>query len=103
MDIGESTGGITMKRTKSENLKIDWPGTRKIRSSMAKQKYVKITINVDAESLSSLKAESEKTGIPYQRLLNSLLRERLTERRKTEGRLERLEKELAIVKRKLAA
>ena len=92
-----------MKRARPKDLKIDWTGTKKIRSSMAKQKFVKITINVDAESLSSLKSESEKTGVPYQRLLNSLLKESLTERRKTEGRLERLERELALVKRKLAA
>jgi predicted DNA binding CopG/RHH family protein len=86
-----------------DNLKIDWAGTKKIRSAMRKQKYVKITINVDAESLSALKAESERTGVPYQRLLNSLLKENLSQRRKTEGRLERLEKELALVKRKFVA
>ena len=92
-----------MKRTRSESLKIDWKGTKRIRASMARQKFVKITINVDAESLAALKMESEKTGVPYQRLLNSLLKENLSERRKTEGRLERLEKELALVKKKLAA
>ena len=92
-----------MRRIKAKNLKIDGAGTKRIRSAMARQKFVKITINVDAESLSALKSESEKTGIPYQRLLNSLLKENLAERKKTEGRLENLEKELAIVKKKLAA
>jgi predicted DNA binding CopG/RHH family protein len=92
-----------MKRTKTNNIKIDWAGTKKVRLAMAKQKFVKITINVDADSLSELKAESEKTGVPYQRLLNSLLKENLSQRRKTEGRLEKLEKELALVKKKFAA
>lgn len=91
------------KQTKSDSVRIDWAGTRKIRSSMARQKFVKITINVDARSLSALKSESEKTGVPYQRLLNSLLRDSLSQRRETEGRLERLERELKLVKRKLAA
>lgn len=101
--IGESIGDIMTKRTKSDGIKIDWAGTKRIRSAMAKQKFVKITINLDAESLAALKAESEKTGVPYQRLLNSLLRENLSQRRKAEARLERLEKELELVKRKLAA
>ena len=91
------------KRIKSDGVKIDWAGTKKIRTAMAKQKFVKITINLDAESLAALKAESEKTGVPYQRLLNSLLKENLSQRRKAEARLERLERELELVKRKLAA
>lgn len=103
VDIGENLGGIMTKQPRPENLKIDWAGTKKIRSAMAKQKFVKITINLDADSLAALKAESEKTGVPYQRLLNSLLKENISQRRKAEDRLERIEKELAIVKRKIAA
>jgi hypothetical protein len=91
------------KRTSSEKIKIDWPGTKKIRAHMAKRNYVKITINLDSKSLASLKAESDKTGIPYQRLLNSILKDSLNKRQETEDRLARLEKELAQVKRKLAA
>ena len=92
-----------MKRRKSSSIKVDWAGTKKIRTEMAKQKSVKITINIDAKSLSALKSESERTGVPYQRLLNSLLKQRLTEQKATESRLEKLERELERVKRKLAA
>lgn len=91
------------KRQRSENVAIDWAGTKKIRTAMAKQKFVKITINLDANSVAALKTESEKTGVPYQRLLNSLLKESISQRRKAEQRLDRLERELALVKRKLAA
>jgi uncharacterized protein (DUF4415 family) len=100
--IGESFGGI-MKRRKGKSLTIDWPGTKKIRSAMASQKSVKITINIDADSLSKIKAQSIKTGVPYQRLLNTILRESLTRKHETENRLERLEMELEKVKKKLAA
>jgi predicted DNA binding CopG/RHH family protein len=100
---GENFGGITLKSQKNSSLKIDRAGTKRIRLAMASQKSVKITINVDADSLAALKAESEKTGIPYQRLLNSVLRERLKERKDTESRLDKLERELERVKRKLAA
>jgi|GEM_PF-1078768 len=90
-------------RPKPQSLKIDWAGTKKIRSAMGKQKFVKITINLDAGSLASLKLEAERTGVPYQRLLNSLLKENLSQRRKAEERLDRVERELELVKRKLAA
>ena len=92
-----------MKRKKVDSLKIDWVGTRKIRSAMASQKSVKITINIDSESLSKIKSESVKTGIPYQRLLNSILKQNLAVEQETEGRLDRLERELDKVKKKLAA
>ncbi len=92
-----------MKRSKTNAVKIDWAGTNRIRQAMASQKYVKITINVDAESVTALKLESEKTGVPYQRLLNSVLRDSLKNRKETDSRLEKLERELEKVKRKLAA
>lgn len=91
------------KHLKKENLKIDWKGTKEIRTAMAKQDFVKITVNLDAKNLTALKNESEKTGVPYQRILNSLLRESLKNRGITETRLEKIEKELEKVKRKLAA
>lgn len=90
-------------RKKKNKLSIDWGGTRKIRTRLARQNLVKITVNVDAESLSALKNESEKSGVPYQRLLNGLLKEGLEARKHTESRLDKLERELAWIKRKLAA
>ena len=92
-----------MKRSKRNNLVIDWKGTKQIRDAMAGKKLIKITINVDSQSLASLKKESEKTGVPYQRLLNSLLKEGLEKHGETESRLEKLEHELEKVKKKLAA
>ena len=83
-----------MKRKTQPKMRVDWAATRRIRSAMASQKFVKITINVDARSLAALKAESEKTGVPYQRLLNSLLRSNMERRKSTESRLRRLEREL---------
>ena len=70
---------------------------------MAGRGSVKITINVDADSLTKLKALSAESGVPYQRLLNGILRERLSMTDTVHARLNRLEKELAQVKKTLAA
>jgi hypothetical protein len=69
----------------------------------AKAKAIKITINIDAANLATLKKEAELTGIPYQRLLNQVLKEALSNRESAEARLEKLEREVAQMKRKLAA
>ena len=70
---------------------------------MAGRGSVKITINVDADSLAKLKALSADSGVPYQRLLNSILKEGLSKADTVHSRLDRLEKELARVKKTLAA
>jgi len=70
---------------------------------MAGRGSVKITINVDAESLVKLKALSAESGVPYQRLLNGILKERLGAMETVHSRLDRLEKDLARVKKALAA
>jgi hypothetical protein len=70
---------------------------------MAQAKTIKITINLDAESLSRLRQMADESGIPYQRLLNQVLREGLTKRATTEARLTRLEQGLQKLKRQLAA
>jgi hypothetical protein len=99
---GENIGGYTMKRKTKSAVSIDWVGTRAIRQEMASQKFVKITVNVDAKSLSALKNEAKKSGVPYQRLLNALLREGIEAKKHTDSRLDKLEKEVEKVKRKLA-
>ncbi len=101
--IGADFGNTIMKQSKMSKYSIDWKSTKNIRRAMATQKFVKITINLDAKSLSALKKESVKTGVPYQRLLNSLLRSGLDNRRETESRLDRVERELEKVKKRLAA
>ena len=92
-----------MREPKLGNIKVDVAETAKIRRSLKKQKSVKITINLDADSLTTLKKEASASGVPYQRLLNRLLKESLKSKRVTESRIDRLERELREVKRKLAA
>lgn len=92
-----------MKKPRMRDLTLDHAGTRAIRSEMARRGAVKITINVDADSLEKLKELSAESGVPYQRLLNSILRDRLATASTVQTRLDRIEKELARVKRQLAA
>jgi hypothetical protein len=92
-----------MRKPGMRDLKLDHVGTRRIRAEMARRGTVKITINVDADSLGKLKELSAESGVPYQRLLNGILRDRLANANTLESRLDRIEKELARVKRQLAA
>ena len=92
-----------MKKPRMRDLTLDHAGAREIRSEMARRGAVKITINVDADSLKKLKELSAESGVPYQRLLNSILRDRLATASTVQTRLDRIEKELARVKRQLAA
>jgi predicted DNA binding CopG/RHH family protein len=85
------------------DMKVDTTGTRRLRAAMAGRGSVKITINVDADSLAKLKELSAESGVPYQRLLNSILKERLATTDTVQSRLDRIEKELARVKKTLAA
>lgn len=70
---------------------------------MSKAKKVKITINIDEDSLSMLKSLAENTGAPYQKLLNQVLKEGLATRSSSETRLDRIERELEKLKKKVAA
>jgi predicted DNA binding CopG/RHH family protein len=92
-----------MKEPKTADLEFDAKGTRQVRRIAARKQAVKITINIDSEALAILRAQSAKTGIPYQRLLNQVLMRALQKDAQTEGRLDRLEKELSRLKRTLVA
>lgn len=92
-----------MKEPKTADLEFDAKGTRQVRRIAARKQAVKITINIDSEALAILRAQSAKTGIPYQRLLNQVLMRALRKDAQTEGRLDRLEKELNRLKRTLVA
>ncbi|NDC38801.1 MAG: hypothetical protein EBZ48_12235 [Proteobacteria bacterium] len=92
-----------MREPKLKNLKIDTTETAKIRRGLRKQRSVKITINLDADSLEAVKREAAASGVPYQRLLNRLLKEILASRRATESRIDRIEKELHQMKKRLGA
>jgi predicted DNA binding CopG/RHH family protein len=91
-----------MKQPKLSDLRLDQAGTRKIRAA-TRNGSVKITINIDRDSLALLRTMAENTGIPYQRLLNALLKEGLKERETIPSRIERIEQELRKMKRRLAA
>lgn len=92
-----------MRKPKLKNLEIDVAETKRIRSAMASQKSVKITINIDAATLSRFKAMADKSGVPYQRLINKTLGESLVAEAIAQSRLERIEKELKALKKKIAA
>jgi predicted DNA binding CopG/RHH family protein len=92
-----------MKQPKLNSLQIDKVGTEKLRAELAKKKSIKITINIDADSLLTLKGIARDTGVPYQRLLNRLLKQGLKTRDTIETRLNRLEQELKKMKREFAA
>jgi len=92
-----------MKQPKLSDLKIDVSGTKRMRSAMAKVKKIKITVNVDEEILASVRQMSEETGVPYQTLMNKILKDALSSRKKDESRLDHLEREVAELKKKLSA
>lgn len=92
-----------MKQPKLSSLALSTKLTREIRKQGLKSKKVKITINVDQESLNLLRNKSAKTGVPYQRLLNMLLKEALDVENKTESRIDHLEDEIEELKKKIAA
>ena len=100
---GDNFGGFTMKQPKLNELVIDRRGTKEIRSKMKRSKKIKITINVDEDSLVLLRKMSSETGAPYQKLLNQILKEGLSKRSEAESRLDRIEKELKRIKREIAA
>jgi predicted DNA binding CopG/RHH family protein len=92
-----------MKEPKLNELVIDEKGTQQIRRKMAASRSIKITINIDKGNLEILRAKAAKTGVPYQRLLNRLLTSALQNDMQTESRLDRLEKEISRLKRRIVA
>jgi predicted DNA binding CopG/RHH family protein len=100
---GENLGEFTMKQPKIDQLKLDSAGTRKMRRKVASTKKLKITINFDSDVLLKLRDLAEKRGVPYQTLMNRLVREALNQNKDELSRLEKLEKEVKKLKLKLAA
>lgn len=68
---------------------------------MAKSKKVKITINFDSDILEEVKKLAENTGAAYQSLLNKIVRDSLIKKKAEETRLDRLEKEIKALKKRL--
>jgi len=102
-----------MKKPSLKNLRIDEPETNRIKAAMAHHRSIKITININADTLEKLKALAQETGVPYQRLINRTLTDGLASSsglnlqsgnsRMDNSRLDRIERDLAMLKRKIAA
>lgn len=92
-----------MKEPRINSLKHDSTETRRVRRVAAGSKAVKITINIDADTLAQLKQEASATGVPYQRLINRRLREHAKGAESAAVRLARLERDVAKMKRRFAA
>jgi predicted DNA binding CopG/RHH family protein len=92
-----------MKQPKLNDLVIDRKGTQRMRAEAVKTRKVKITINIDQDSLEALREQAGKSGASYQKLLNQVLREGLKKRDSAEARLDRIERELEQLKRKRVA
>lgn len=92
-----------MKQPKLSDLKIDTKGTKAMRKMMAKAKKIKITVNVDEDLLVELKHMAEETGTPYQSLLNRVLKDAVMSKKDEGSRLDRLEREVERLKKKISA
>ena len=90
-----------MKQPKMMDLEIDIRGTKQIRAKMAKTKKIKITINVDEDLLVLVKQKAEESATPYQTLINRLIRSALNSSKEEYKRLDRLERDVESLKKKL--
>ena len=92
-----------MKQPKLSDLKIDTKGTKALRKMMTKAKKIKITVNVDEDLLTELRQMAEETGTPYQSLLNKVLKDAVMGKKTDGSRLDRLEREVERLKKKISA
>ena len=91
-----------MKPPKMSDLKIDRRGTKTLRKKMSESSKVKITINFDTEVLDEVKKLADDIGAPYQTLLNKIVKDSLKRKKAEENRLDRLEREIKALKKKIA-
>lgn len=92
-----------MKQPKLNDVKIDRKGTEALRKMMSKAKKIKITINVDEDLLTELRLMAKETGVPYQSLLNRVLKDAVMVKKDEGSRLDRLEREVERLKKKISA
>ncbi len=92
-----------MKEPRLSDLRVDEKGTKLVRRKMAVSKSIKITINIDRNILAILRSKAAETGVPYQRLLNRVLKEALLKSRDSASRLDRLEREVETLKKRIVA
>lgn len=92
-----------MKQPKAGDLKLNKKETQAVRVKAQTAQSIKITINIDADTLQAVREKADETSVPYQRLINNLLRSALADNDSTIARLERLEKEVRRMKGPKAA
>lgn len=95
-----------MKQPRLSDLNIDTKGTKALRKMMAKTKKtkkIKITVNVDEDLLTELRQMAEDAGAPYQSLLNKVLKDAVMGKKAEGSRLDRLEREVERLKKKISA
>jgi predicted DNA binding CopG/RHH family protein len=90
-----------MKEAKLSDLVYDEEGTKRIRELAKNTKKVKITINFDSDILEEVKELAEEIGAPYQTLLNKIVRNAMMKKQSLSKRVDKLEKELKALKKKL--
>jgi len=100
---GEGLGVFIMKQPKISDLKLDKKETNAIRKVMKKSKKVKITINVDEDLLKDIRRMAEAQGTPYQTLLNKVLKDAVNSKIEEGSRLDKLEREIERLKKKVSA
>ena len=91
-----------MKQPKMSEIRINKKGTMAMRKKATATKKIKITINIDADVLKKVKSQAEKRGAPYQTFLNKIVRDSLKKEDANDKRLKRLEKEVRLLKKKVA-
>ena len=96
-----------MKEPKLKSLHIDKKGTEEMHLRAKRLPKVKITINIDKEIIDQLREKAIESGVPYQTLLNKMLKDSFQSENhgslQTEKRISRLEKEIAKIKKHIAA
>ena len=88
-----------MREPKLSDLRIDEKVTKKIRDKMEKAKKIKITINLDNDLLSAVKVQAEDSGIPYQILINRLIRKAIIGQMEELNRIAKIEDEIRDLRR----
>lgn len=92
-----------MKEPKLSDVKLDTKGTKSLRRMIVKSKKTKITINIDEDLLFEIRKMADSSGTPYQTLLNKILKDAIRSKTNEGTRLDRLEREIERLKRKIAA
>lgn len=92
-----------MKKPKLSDVCIAVRGTKSVRKMIAKSKKTKITINLDENLLVEIRKMADSMGTPYQTFLNKVLKDAISLKLSEGSRLDRLERELERLKKKIAA